>query len=87
MFAFKLTLILLGALLYLVGTAGWFFWLGPRLLADGETADILYAFVGTCVWLLITFGSSFTSSKQRGPRRPAGGRYVSGRTTQRWRHR
>eukprot|EP00659_Diplonema_papillatum_P012656 gene12656-19600_t len=55
MFAFKLTLILLGALLYLVGTAGWFFWLGPRLLADGETADILYAFVGTCVWLLITF--------------------------------
>jgi hypothetical protein len=56
MFAIKLTLILLGALLYLVGTAGWFFWLGPRLLADGETADILYAFAGTCGWLLITFG-------------------------------
>jgi hypothetical protein len=56
MFAIKLTLILLGALLYLVGTAGWFFWLGPRLLADGETADILYAFAGACAWLLITFG-------------------------------
>ncbi|WP_219274045.1 hypothetical protein [Pseudomonas sp. Xaverov 83] len=56
MFAFKLTLILLGALLYLGGTAGWFFWLAPRLLADGETADILYAFAGTCGWLLITFG-------------------------------
>jgi hypothetical protein len=56
MFAIKLTLILLGALLYLVGTAGWFFCLGPRLLADGETADILYAFAGTCAWLLITFG-------------------------------
>ncbi|MDR0189391.1 hypothetical protein RCO22_10620 [Pseudomonas yamanorum] len=60
MFAIKLTLILLGALLYLVGSAGWFFWLAPRLLADGETADILYAFAfafaGTCAWLLITFG-------------------------------
>ena len=56
MFAFKRTLILLGALLYLVGSVGWFFWLAPRLLADGETADILYAFAGTCGWLLITFG-------------------------------
>lgn len=27
----------------------------PRLLADGETVDILYAFAGTRVWLLITF--------------------------------
>ncbi|MGR2707600.1 hypothetical protein B7453_21040 [Pseudomonas sp. IB20] len=58
MFAMKLTLILLGALLYLVGSGCWFFWLGPRLLEDGETADILYAFAfaGTCAWLLITFG-------------------------------
>ncbi|WP_087693968.1 hypothetical protein [Pseudomonas sp. PE-S1G-1] len=56
MFAIKLTLILLGALLYAFASAGWFFWLGPRLLADGETADTLYAFAGTCGWLLITFG-------------------------------
>ena len=56
MFAIKLTLILLGALLYLVGSGAWFFWIAPRLLADGETADILYAFAGTCGWMLITFG-------------------------------
>ena len=55
MFATKLTLILLGALLYLAGSGCWFFWIGPRLLADGETADILYAFAGTCGWMLITF--------------------------------
>ncbi|NWE37498.1 hypothetical protein HX800_36210, partial [Pseudomonas gingeri] len=34
----------------------WYFWIAPRLLADGETADILYAFAGTCGWMLITFG-------------------------------
>ncbi|MBA1294413.1 hypothetical protein G7025_13695 [Pseudomonas lurida] len=56
MFAIKLTLILLGALLYLVGSGCWFFWIAPRLLVDGETTDILYAFVGTCGWLLTTFG-------------------------------
>jgi hypothetical protein len=56
MFAIKLTLILQGALLYLVGSGCWFFWIAPRLLADGETADILYAFACTCAWLLITFG-------------------------------
>jgi hypothetical protein len=56
MFAIKLTLILLGASLYACASAGWFFWLCPRLLDDGDTADILYAFVGTCGWLLITFG-------------------------------
>ena len=55
MFAIKLTLILLGVLLYLAGSGCWFFWIGPRLLADGETADILYAFAGTCGWMLITF--------------------------------
>ncbi|WP_167356495.1 hypothetical protein [Pseudomonas lurida] len=54
MLAIKLTLILLGALLYLVGSGCRFFWLGPRLLNDGDTADILYAFVCTCGWLLIT---------------------------------
>lgn len=56
MFAIKLTLILLGALLYLVGSGCWLFWIGPRLLADGETADVLFAFVGTSGWLLISFG-------------------------------
>lgn len=55
MFAIKLTLILLGALLYLVGSGCWFFWIAPRLLTDGEKADILYAFAGTCGWMLITF--------------------------------
>lgn len=56
MFAMKLTLLLLGALLYLVTSGCWFFWIGPRLLADGETADVLLAFVGTSGWLLISFG-------------------------------
>jgi hypothetical protein len=55
MLAIKLTLILLGALLYLFGSSCWFFWIAPRLLAGGETADILYAFAGTCGWMLITF--------------------------------
>lgn len=55
MFAIKLTLMLLGALLYLVGSACWLSWIGPCLMADGETADILYAFAGTCGWMLITF--------------------------------
>ncbi|WP_339436954.1 hypothetical protein [Pseudomonas sp. EL_65y_Pfl1_R32] len=55
MFAMKLTLTVLGALLYLVGSGCWFFWVAPRLLADGETADILYAFAGTCCWLLVSF--------------------------------
>ena len=56
MLATKLTLILLGALLYLFGTAYWFFWLGPDLLGTGTTEALLYAFTGTCVWLLISFG-------------------------------
>ena len=56
MFAMKLTLILLGAFLYLVGTIGWFGWLGLGLLDAGTTEALLYAFAGTCAWLLITFG-------------------------------
>ncbi|KWV77731.1 hypothetical protein PFLL34_04250 [Pseudomonas fluorescens] len=56
MFAMKLTLKLLGALLYLVGTIGWFGWLGLGLLDAGTTEALLYAFAGTCAWLLITFG-------------------------------
>lgn len=56
MFAMKLTLIVMGALLYLVGTIGWFFWAGPDLLATGTTEAVIYAFAGTCAWMLITFG-------------------------------
>ncbi|MBD8099851.1 hypothetical protein IFR08_10965 [Pseudomonas fluorescens] len=56
MFAMKLTLILLGALLYLVGTLSWFLWAGPYLLDTGDTEALTYVFAGTCAWLLITFG-------------------------------
>ncbi|MGE1156884.1 hypothetical protein [Pseudomonas kitaguniensis] len=56
MFAIKLTLILLGALLYLVATGYWFIWLGPELLRIGTEAALLGAFGGTCAWLLLTFG-------------------------------
>ncbi|MFQ6345977.1 hypothetical protein ACQRBV_22895 [Pseudomonas sp. R11F] len=56
MFAMKLTLILLGALLYLPGSACWFFLFGPDLLSTGTTEALIYAFVGTCAWLLISFG-------------------------------
>ena len=56
MFAMKLTLIPLGTLLYLVGTLGWFFWVGPDLVGTGTTEALLYAFAGTCAWLLSTFG-------------------------------
>ncbi|MFL1490622.1 hypothetical protein [Pseudomonas antarctica] len=56
MFAMKLTLILLGALLYLVGTLGWFAWLVPELLSTGTTEALLGAFAGTCCWLLVSFG-------------------------------
>ncbi|TYK55964.1 MULTISPECIES: hypothetical protein [Pseudomonas] len=56
MFAMKLTLILLGALLYLAGTLGWFGWLWLDLLDTGTTEALLYAFAGTCAWLLISFG-------------------------------
>lgn len=56
MFAMKLTLILLGAFLYLVGTIGWFGWLGLDLLDTGTAEALLYAFAGTCAWLLISFG-------------------------------
>lgn len=48
MFAMKLTLILLGALLYLVGTIGWFLWFGPGLVGTGTTETLLCAFEGTC---------------------------------------
>lgn len=56
MFAIKLTLILLGALLYLVATGAWFIWIGPDLVGTSTTESLLHAFAGTCAWLLITFG-------------------------------
>lgn len=58
MFAIKLTLILLGLSVYLVGTGAWFIWIGPDLVGTGTTESLLYAFAfaGTCAWLLITFG-------------------------------
>ncbi|MNF08621.1 hypothetical protein D3C80_2090830 [compost metagenome] len=52
----KLTLILLGALLYLVGAGCWFIWLVPDLLSTGTTETLLGAVVGTCAWLIISFG-------------------------------
>ncbi|KQM46407.1 MULTISPECIES: hypothetical protein [Pseudomonas] len=55
MFATKLTLIMLGLVLYVSASICWFFWIGPGLLMDGETADLIGAFAGTCTWLLITF--------------------------------
>jgi hypothetical protein len=56
MFATKLSLIMLGALLYLAGTGYWLAWLGPDLLSAGTTEALLGAFAGTCAWMLITFG-------------------------------
>ncbi|WP_455884700.1 hypothetical protein [Pseudomonas spelaei] len=67
MFAMKLTLIVLGALLYLVGTFGWIFWLGPELVGTGTAEALLYAFAGTCAWLLITFGLAIHIIKSARP--------------------
>ncbi|KAF6686924.1 hypothetical protein HFD98_25815 [Pseudomonas sp. EKM23D] len=67
MFAIKLTLILLGALLYLLGTLGWLFWAGPELLNTGTTEALIYAFTGTCTWLLITFGLAINIIKKARP--------------------
>lgn len=67
MFAMKLTLILLGALLYLVGTLGWLFWFGPDLVGIGTTEALLYAFAGTCAWLLVSFGLAIHIIKKARP--------------------
>ncbi|SFP14933.1 hypothetical protein [Pseudomonas sp. NFPP28] len=67
MFATKLTLILLGALLYLGGTCTWFIWICPDLVGTGTTEALLYAFAGTCAWLLITFGLAVHIIKQARP--------------------
>lgn len=69
MFAMKLTPILLGAFLYLVGTLGWLFWFGPDLVGTGTTEALLCAFAGTCAWLLISFGLAIHIIKTA---RPAG---------------
>ena len=69
MFAMKLTLTVLGALLYLVGTLGWFFWAGPDLVRTGTNEALLYAFAGTCAWLLTSFGLAIQIIKTA---RPAG---------------
>lgn len=70
MFATKLTLILLGALLYLFGTAYWFFWLGPDLLSTGTTEALIYVFLDTYVWLLISFGLAIHTIKTARPASP-----------------
>ncbi|MDQ0654398.1 hypothetical protein [Pseudomonas cedrina] len=72
MFAMKLTLILLGALLYLAGTIGLFGWLGLDLLDTGTTEALIYALFGTCAWLLISFGLAIHIIKTARP--TAGGR-------------
>jgi len=54
MFAMKLTLIVLGALLYLIGTAVGFAVGLPALLSSGEVLDIIGAFPGTVAWLMLT---------------------------------
>ncbi|MBT2374603.1 hypothetical protein [Pseudomonas fluorescens] len=56
MYATKLTLIILGALLYLLATLGWFAWFVPDLLSTGTTESLFSAFAGTCIWLLVSFG-------------------------------
>lgn len=70
MFAMKLTLIVLGALLYLAGTLGWFVWIGPDLAGTGTTEALLCAFAGTCVWLLISFGLAIHIIKTARPASP-----------------
>jgi len=72
MFATKLTLIVLGALLYLVGTGTWFIRIGPALVGTGTTEALLYAFCGTCAWMLITFALVIHIIKTARP--TAGGR-------------
>ncbi|UOP10082.1 hypothetical protein [Pseudomonas palleroniana] len=56
MYAIKLTAIMAALLLYVSATPCWFFWIGPELLMDGSQENLIWAFVGTCFWMLITFG-------------------------------
>ncbi|QJI28678.1 hypothetical protein HKK55_08090 [Pseudomonas sp. ADAK18] len=72
MYATKLTLILLGALLYLLATLCWFLWLGPELVGTGSVVALIGAFGGTCTWLLVTFGLAIHIIKTA---RPAAGSF------------
>lgn len=67
MYAIKLTLLMLGVLLYVTATSCWFFWIGPCLLMDGEKANILGAFAGACAWLLVSFGIAIHIVKKARP--------------------
>ena len=88
MFAIKLTLLIVGITLYVSGTVCWIFWIAPELVMDGETSDLLYAFGGTCAWMLFTFGMIVHIIKTARPaagggRRAAGGSYGSRADTRR----
>ncbi|WP_426160544.1 hypothetical protein [Pseudomonas sp. DWR1-3-2b2] len=72
MYATKLTLILLGAYLYLFGTDTWFIWIGSDLLSTGTTEALLYAFADSVAWMLITFGLTIHIIKTA---RPAAGSF------------
>ncbi len=72
MFAIKLTLLIVGITLYVSGTVCWIFWIAPELVMGGETSDLLYAFGGTCGWMLFTFGMIVHIIKKARP--TAGGR-------------
>lgn len=65
MFATKITLIMLGLVLYVSASICWLLWIGPGLLMDGETADLIGAFAGT--WLLISFGLAIQIIKTARP--------------------
>lgn len=54
MFAFKLTLFLLGAAMYLGVTDYWFGHAVPALLAVGGGTAQAGAFLGTVSWLMLT---------------------------------
>ena len=56
MFAIKLTLILAGFILYLLGTVAGFVVGLPALLSSGGTQEIITALGGFITWLLISFG-------------------------------
>mgnify|MGYP000483324331 CR=1 FL=1 len=72
MFAMKLTLIVLGVLLYLIGTAVGFIVGLPALLSSGDIPDIIGAFAGFVAWVLITFGFIIHIIKTARPTADAG---------------
>lgn len=72
MFAMKLTLIVLGALLYLIGTTVGFVVGLPALLNSGEVQDLIGAFAGFIAWALITFGLIIHIIKTARPTADAG---------------